>query len=271
MSALSASSDSASRRDMPLARSAAVVIGSFPLGESDLLVTFFARQGGKVRGVARRARQMRSRFGGALEPFTLGELIAFDSGRSDLVQIDHFDIVRPFPHLREDLERLGQAAWIAECVGRLTAERDPHPAVYGLLVRALTAIDDGAPAARVAIAFGVRCVDALGHRLRLDRCVLCGARPASPGGALDVASGGAICARCAAVTPGALPATPGGRQVLHRLRTCSWPEATATPLGRVEHELRRLLDAHVAHLSGHPARATRFLEELGKFTGTRAR
>ena len=253
---------------MPLDRTAAVVIGSFPLGESDLCVTFFARSHGKVRGVARHARRMRSRFGGALEAFTLGELIFFDGGRSDLVQVDHFDIVRPFPRLRESLEALGQAAWIAECVGRLTAERDPQPAVYGLLTRALTSIDGGQPPARVAAAFGVRCIDALGHRLRLDRCVGCGTRgePVAHGTALDVAGGGIVCARCAAATPGTLPATPESLGALRRLRGCSWPEAVATPLGHAEGELRRLVEAHVAHLSGRPARATRFLEEVGKFT-----
>jgi DNA repair protein RecO (recombination protein O) len=258
---------------VPLSRTAAVVIGSFPLGESDLLVTFFARQHGKVRGVARHARRLRSRFGGALEAFTLGELIFFEGGRSDLVQVDHFDIVQPFPRLREDLERLGQAAWVAECVGCLTAERDPQPAVYGLLVRALTSIDAGQPPARTAVAFGVRCVDALGHRLRIDRCVACGARwgPAGAGRALDVASGGAVCSRCAAATPGVLAATPAGLHALRRLRGCSWAEAMATPLGRTEGELRRLLEAHVAYLGGRPPRATRFLEEVGKFTGGSAR
>ena len=40
---------------MGLGRSAAVVIGSFPLGESDRVVTFFSRDVGRVRGVARAA------------------------------------------------------------------------------------------------------------------------------------------------------------------------------------------------------------------------
>src|SRR6266480_6342230 len=99
---------------MALGRSAAVVIGSFPLGESDRVVTFYTRDFGKVRGVAKASRRIRSRFSGALELFTLGELVFFDGGRSELVQVDHFDIVRPFAHLREDLERLGRAAWIVE-------------------------------------------------------------------------------------------------------------------------------------------------------------
>ncbi len=123
---------------------------------------------------------------------------------------------------------------MVECVGRLTAERDPHPVVYGLLVRALTSIEAGEPPARTAVTFGMRCVDALGHRLRLDRCVVCGDRLPRPGGAaLDVAGGGVVCPRCAAATPGALAVSAGGPAArCAGCATCSWPEAMATPLRR---------------------------------------
>src|SRR6058998_764579 len=114
---------------MALGKSAAVVIGSFDLGESDRVVTFYSREHGKVRGVAKASRRMRSRFGGALELFTLGQLVFFGTGRSELVRVDHFDVLEPFAALRTDLERLGQAAWVVECVNRLTAERDPHAAL----------------------------------------------------------------------------------------------------------------------------------------------
>src|ERR671930_1724695 len=135
---------------MALGKTAAVVIGSFPIGESDRVVTFFSRQHGKIRGVAKAARRLKSRFGGALELFTLGELVFFDTGRSELVRVDHFDVLEPFAALRADLERLGQAAWIVECIGRLTAERDPHAALYGLLTRALRALAGAAGPPRVA-------------------------------------------------------------------------------------------------------------------------
>src|ERR671939_823077 len=146
---------------MALGKSAAVVIGSFDLGESDRVVTFYSREHGKVRGVAKASRRMRSRFGGALELFTLGELVFFDTGRSDLVRIDHFDVVEPFARVREDLERLGQASWIVECVARLTADRDPHAALYGLLTRSLRAVAGEAAPVRVAVCFGARGLDAL--------------------------------------------------------------------------------------------------------------
>jgi DNA repair protein RecO (recombination protein O) len=256
---------------MALGKSAAVVIGSFPLGESDRVVTFFSREYGKVRGVAKASRRMRSRFGGALELFTLGQLVFFDTGRSELVRIDHFDVVEPFAHVREDLDRLGQASWIVECVARLTADRDPHAALYGLLGRSLRAIDAAATPVRVAVCFGVRCLDTLGHRPRLDRCVACGraypfARPA-----LD--EGGVVCERCAAVTAGATPVSPAAVAALARLRAARWEEALAQPLGRTEGELKAALETHMTRLIGQPTRTVKFLREvrrLSEVTGERA-
>jgi DNA repair protein RecO (recombination protein O) len=255
---------------MALGKSAALVIGSFPLGESDRVVTFYSREYGKVRGVAKASRRMRSRFGGALELFTMGQLVFFDTGRSELVRIDHFDVVEPFARVREDLERLGQASWIVECVARLTAERDPHAALYGLLARSLRAMQTAAPV-RVAVCFGVRCLDALGHRPRLDRCVGCGraypfARPAFD-------EGGIVCERCAAATAGATPVSPALVAALARLRAARWEEALAQPLGRTEGELKAALETHMTRLIGQPARTVKFLREvrrLSEVTGERA-
>ncbi|OLB97307.1 MAG: DNA repair protein RecO [Candidatus Rokubacteria bacterium 13_1_40CM_68_15] len=256
---------------MALGKSAAVVIGSFPLGESDRVVTFFSRQHGKVRGVARAARRIKSKFGGALELLTLGELIFFDTGRSDLVRVDHFDVLRPFDRVREDLERLGQAAWMAECVGRLTAERDPNVAVYGLLLRGLKSLEAGVPPQRVAVVFGVRLVDALGHRLRVDACVGCGRRDAFGGAPLtmDVEAGGLVCAACASAVPGLLRLQSGSVAALRRLRGQAWDEAVGTQLGGAEGELRQLLDRQVALLIGQPTRTSRFVREMERFSGER--
>src|SRR5574341_156092 len=122
---------------MAIHKTEAVVIGRRGLGESDRLVEFYTREFGKVRGVAKSARRPRSRFGSSLELFTLGEMIFFDTGRSELVRVDHFDILHPFVGVREDLERLGRGAWAVECLARLSADRDPHPALFRLLVRTL--------------------------------------------------------------------------------------------------------------------------------------
>ncbi len=253
---------------MALGKASAVVIGSFPLGESDRIVTFFSREYGKLRGVAKAARRLTSRFGGALELLTLGQLVFFDSGRSELVRIDHFDVVRPFARVREQLTSLGQAAWMVECVGRLTAERDPNPAVYGLLVRALRSVEAGAPPHRVAVVFGVRCIDALGHRLRTDACVVCGRRrpPEHGSVAVDIDAGGVLCAACAATGGECLRLDPASVAALRRLRTAAWAEATATSLGHAGRQLRELLDHQVTLIIGQPPRTSRFVREIERFS-----
>jgi DNA repair protein RecO (recombination protein O) len=249
---------------MGLGKSRAVVIGSFPLAESDRVVSFFSRDHGKIRGVARAARRMRSRFGSALELLTLGELVFFDGGRSELVQVDHFDIVHPFEGIRGDLQCLGHAAWIVECVGRLTADRDPNAAVYGLLVRALRSVEAGTEPRRAATVFGLRCVDALGHRLRLDACVACGRRAPGAGTAvvIDVEGGGLTCAACAGRSRGAIRVDAGGFGALRRLRALAWPEAMTVALGRAEDQVQEVVELHVASLAGQPPRASRFLREV---------
>lgn len=50
---------------MPLLKTPAVVLKSWKWGDADRIVTFFSLHHGKVCGVARGARRMKSRFGSA--------------------------------------------------------------------------------------------------------------------------------------------------------------------------------------------------------------
>jgi len=239
----------------------AVVMSRRGLGESDRLVEFYTRDFGKVRGVAKAARRPRSRFGSALETFTLGRLLFFDTGRSDLVRVDHFDIVQSFVSVRESLERLGRGAWMLECVMRLSADRDPQPPLYGLLVRALRALDRAESPERVAACFGLRAVDLLGHRPRIDRCVGCGRVFPFPDPVLDVTEGGLVCTGCGAGSD-AMPLSASMVGVLKRLRISRWEEALHLPFApAVATGLSVLVDGLIVRLAGQPSRSARFLAQ----------
>jgi DNA repair protein RecO (recombination protein O) len=250
---------------MALYKTRAVVIGRRAFGESDRLVDFYSRDHGKVRGIARSARRPRSRFGSALELFTLGEMVFFDSGRSELVSVDHFDIVRSFVGVREHLERLGQGAWAVEVVSRLCADRDPQPALFALLVRTLEAMETSRRPARVAVCFGLRAVDLLGHRPRIDRCVSCGRLHPFPDAALDMTAGGLVCAAC---RPGAdaIPISGGLVGTVKRLRALSWQEALHLHLAAtLDAELSTVLEGLVARLMGRYPLSSRFLTQTRRF------
>lgn len=246
---------------MALHRTQGIVIGRRALGESDRLVDFYTRDHGRVRGVAKSARRTRSRFGSALELFTLGELVFFDTGRSELVRVDHFDIVHPFVRVREHLERLGQGAWVVECLTRLTPDRDPQPALFGLALRSLRALDSGIRPQRVATCFALRAVDLLGHRPRIDRCVECGRAYPFPSPALDMTAGGLLCGRCGAGAD-ALPLSGAAVGLLRRLRAMAWEEGLRLALAAdLDAELSATLEGVMARLIGHLPRSSRFLTQ----------
>ncbi|HXJ83006.1 MAG TPA: DNA repair protein RecO [Candidatus Methylomirabilis sp.] len=247
---------------MALYKTQALVIGRRGLGESDRLVEFYTRDFGKLRGVARSARRPRSRFGSALEPFTLGELIFFDTGRSELVRVDHFDILHPFRALHEALDRLGRAAWTVECVARLSADRDPHPALFRFLVRALKALESSPRPAWVAACFAVRAVDLLGYRPRTDRCVVCGQLWPFPQVALDVAAGGLVCGRCRP-GPDAMPLSAATLAAFRRLRELRWEESLRLALAPAqEGDVSRIIEGVMARLAGQIPRSSRFLAQM---------
>lgn len=249
---------------MAVHKTEAVVIGRWALGESDRIVEFYTREFGKVRGVAKAARRPRSRFGSALEPFTLGALVFFDTGRSELVRVDHFDILHPFVGVREHLERLGRGAWAVECLARLSADRDPHPSLFRLLVRTLVALEVSTRPAWVTTCFGVRAVDLLGHRPRIDRCAGCGRAYPFVHAVLDLTAGGLICGRCEA---GADAMALSGAVVgtLKRLRGLRWEESLRLPLAQpLERELGAVVEGLIARLAGQLPRSSRFLAQMGR-------
>jgi DNA repair protein RecO (recombination protein O) len=247
---------------MSLHKTQALVIGRRGLGESDRLVDFYTRDFGKVRGVARAARRPRSRFGSALEPFTLGELIFFDTGRSELVRVDHFDILHPFRALHESLDRLGRAALTVECVSRLSADRDPQPPLFRFLVRALKALESSPRPAWISTCFAARAVDLLGHRPRTDRCVSCRRPWPFPQAALDVEAGGLVCARCGRGSD-SMPLSAAAVTTLRRLRELRWDEALRLPVAPLlEGELCLVTEGVIARLAGQVPRSSRFIAQL---------
>lgn len=252
---------------MAVHKTQAVVIGRRALGESDRLVEFYTREYGKVRGVAKSARRPRSRFGSALEPFTLGEMVFFDTGRSELVRVDHFDIVYPFVGVREDLERLGRGAWMLECVARLSADRDPQPSLFRLLVRGLGVLETSSRPAWVAACFAVRAVDLHGYRPRIDRCITCGRPYPFPNAGLDVTAGGLVCGDCGAGAD-AIALSGGVVGVLTRQRALRWEKAVRLPVtASLEAELCAVVDGVMARLVGRFPLSSRFLAQMRRSAG----
>jgi len=100
-------------------------------------VSFFARDYGKVRGVAKSALKSRKRFGGALEPMTVARAWFAERPTQDLVRLDQLEIMRSPLSAPVDQARMAVLSFFAEVLDEALPDHDPQETVFRLLLAVL--------------------------------------------------------------------------------------------------------------------------------------
>ena len=129
---------------MPLHTTDALILRTYKLGESDRIVVFLTRDRGKKRGVAKNARQSRRRFGGALEPMTVGRVGYVERERRELVRLEYVEPVRS-PLSAQTIEALGHVGYFAELLDEWAQDNDPNEPLFRLGASIIEALAGGAP------------------------------------------------------------------------------------------------------------------------------
>jgi DNA repair protein RecO (recombination protein O) len=150
----------------------AIVLAVRDYGEADKIVTFFTREHGKIGSIARNAKKSVKRFGGSLEVFA--QLRLHIVLKETLSRLDSVDLVTVFPHIREELPKIGYAGYACELVNRLLPEAQPNVRLYRLLVSYLEHLDSSPPLEDDRRFFEVNLLNILGYRIPLENCSQCG-------------------------------------------------------------------------------------------------
>jgi len=183
---------------MSLVKTVAITLKSRKWGEADRIVTLYARQLGKIRAVARGARRLKSRMGAALEPLTICELNLFEKSGDSLYRVSQVDLIEPFVRFREDLTLMAAAARMANVVGAVTPDGDPDPDLFDTLEQGLRSVVTSDDPALTALLFQIRLLGLTGFRPQTDHCAACGKSREIHEPQFSPASGGLVCATCAA-------------------------------------------------------------------------
>ena len=87
---------------MPARVSETFVLRTYPFREADLIVSFFTRDLGKLRGVARRARRPKSAFGSGLERLSHVRMAYFQRENSELANLSGCELIESQFALQSD-------------------------------------------------------------------------------------------------------------------------------------------------------------------------
>jgi DNA repair protein RecO (recombination protein O) len=118
---------------MGLFETEAVILHTYKLAEADKIVVCMTEKVGLIRGVARGARRLKSRFGAGLEPFTLVNLSFFEKESRELVSIKGAEIVKSYFGAASDAEALAALQYLSELVREFAPPHQPEPKLYRML------------------------------------------------------------------------------------------------------------------------------------------
>lgn len=203
---------------MPLITTEAIILQTHAYSETSKILRLLTQTHGVRSAIARGALRPKSRYGGVLEPFTVGMATLYLKDGRELQTMSGFELVRSSQALGQDLLRFGAASLLAEVVLR-TASETPDPALYEHVQRSLLRLERAAPDSveSTALAETWALTDRLGFGPQLDECLACGRTLGEEeDSSFDHGAGGVRCAECAEGAPGRrLP--PHARLALVRL------------------------------------------------------
>jgi DNA repair protein RecO (recombination protein O) len=128
---------------VPKRLSEAVVLRTYPLREADLVVSFFTRECGKLRGVARRARRPKSAFGAGLERLSHVRLAYYQRETRELVNLDSCDLIRSQFDLVSDYRASVALDFMAEICEQLLPPEEANEKFFRLLLAVLDSLRGG--------------------------------------------------------------------------------------------------------------------------------
>jgi DNA repair protein RecO (recombination protein O) len=252
---------------MPAFTTDSIVIRSLNYGESDKIVTFFTRDFGKIKGIAKGARRSKKRFQNALDLFSHGRLLFFDKEGGGLARVEGCDIHHSFPKIREHLTKIFYGDYFLELVNEMAGEREPNQAAFELLFLFLSDLEAGEPQEERLRMFEIRMLSLFGYRPNMKRCDLCKrdwedlkeARSAY----FSLEKGSLLCDRCSKTWNNLVPLSLGTARLIEKISQIELPKMDRlrfTP--RALSESRELLPRFITYQLGKELKSLKALKTL---------
>jgi DNA repair protein RecO (recombination protein O) len=125
---------------MGVSETEAIVLRTYKLAEADKITVFLSQNSGVMRGVARGARRLKSKFGAALEPFTLISLSYFEKEGQELVAIRQAEILRSYFELSKNTEIVVALEYIGGLILEFTPPHEPNEKIFRMIRACVEAI-----------------------------------------------------------------------------------------------------------------------------------
>jgi DNA repair protein RecO (recombination protein O) len=122
---------------MPTRVSESFVLRSYPFREGDLIVSFFTRDHGKLRGVARRAKRPKSPFGAGLERLSHVRMAYFLRENAELASLTSCELIESGFGVQASYDCSLALDYITEVSEHLLPPQEPNEKFFRLMIAML--------------------------------------------------------------------------------------------------------------------------------------
>lgn len=177
----------------------AILLKRVDFGDDDLILTVLSPSRGKISLMAKSARKSRKRFCGALDLFSVCDMVC-SAGKGSLPLLREAALRHPFSQIRSRFKKTAYASYFAEVIHNWMEPDAPQPRIFSLLYEVLDRLDRSQlPEEVLSIVFQMTLMIHSGFSPDLTTCCHCH----TPADRLDAcrigvhfARGGLICADC---------------------------------------------------------------------------
>lgn len=182
---------------MAILKTEAIVLKGWKLRETSKILALFTRNYGKIKVVAKGARDPKSKFKGCLEPLTHIAIVFYDKRTRDLQLLSQADLINPHIHIVGDVERTSLGLAAAELIYKSEIGEEAAPRLFDLLAETLGMINFGKKFIEGYFwFFQNQYLELLGFRPVWDHCLYCNKSLGLSGGYLNPQNGGLYCDDC---------------------------------------------------------------------------
>jgi DNA repair protein RecO (recombination protein O) len=159
---------------MGLVETEGLVLKSYGLAEADKIVVFLTQEHGLIRGVAKGAKRLKSKFGGSLEPFSIVRLTFFQKEDRELVSIQQSEIVKSFFGKAAQPQTFQKFAYLVELLNDFAPPSDPNERLYRMAKVCLETSDEHPEKlAQMILYFELWLLKLGGYLPQWERCDIC--------------------------------------------------------------------------------------------------
>lgn len=244
-----------------LYKTEALILRQRKFGEADRMFTLLTPTYGKIDVKAKSVRKTTSRMSGHLQPLNRLMLQLAQGKINDVIA--GCESLESFQRIRDDLDRLSEAVYVAELTDRMLADHVPNYFAYRLLLDTLRRLADEERSDAALRHFEMALLVESGFRPELNQCVGCGKAVEPERHLFAPMAGGVACPQCAPESGGARSLSLNAIKVLRVLQREPYNKVARLNLdAALAEEVERHLRSYIVCVLERDVNSAAFIDRL---------